>query len=166
MNTRKQLLVPGVVAALIIPLVHAAEPPHCNELFDDAQRLGCYDAVFGKPAIVGAKANAPAAPVAPAVAAAAATATAAAIAPQAAPQAAPKPAAKPEAFKSAITAVSTSADGRFIATLDNGQRWLQLEKDSRAEVKVGDTVTVKPTMFGGTALVTRTDYTVRVKRLD
>jgi hypothetical protein len=162
MNTRKQLLLPGVVAALMIPLAHAAEPPHCNELFDDAQRLGCYDAVFGKPTIVGAKASAPAAPVAPAVAAAAATATAAAIA----PQAAPKPAAKPEAYKASVTAVSTAADGRFIATLENGQRWLQLEKDAAADVKVGDTVTVKPMMFGGTALVTRADYTIRVKRLD
>jgi hypothetical protein len=42
-----------------------------------------------------------------------------------------------------------AADGRFIATLENGQKWLQLEKDSRAEVKVGETVTLKPMMFGG-----------------
>jgi biotin carboxyl carrier protein len=165
MNIRKQSLVSGVIATLMIPLVHAADPPHCNELFDDAQRLGCYDAVFGKPAIVGAKSNAPAAPVAPAAAATASAATATAAA-AAAPQAAAKPAAKPEAYKSSITAVSTAADGRFIATLDNGQRWLQLEKETGVEVKVGDTVTVKPTMFGGTALVTPTRYTVRVKPLE
>jgi hypothetical protein len=159
MNTRKQCLVSGVIAALMVPLVHAAEPLHCNELFNDAQRLGCYDAVFGKPAIVGAQANAPSAPVA---AAAAATATAAAAVPAPAPA---KSAAKPETFKSSITALGKSADGRFIATLENGGQWLQTERDSRNEVKVGDAVTLQPGMFSSWTLETKSGYTARVKQL-
>ncbi len=61
--------------------------------------------------------------------------------------AAPK-AAKPEAFKSSITSLANAADGRFIATLENGEQWLQSERDPRVEVKVGDTVTLQPGMFG------------------
>jgi biotin carboxyl carrier protein len=170
MKTRKQCLVPGVIAALAIPFsVHAADPPRCNELFNDAQRLGCYDAVFGKPVQSGAKVTAPVAPasvapVAPAAAAAAAAATTAAVmAPQSAPKA--DKAAKPETFKSSVTVLGSSADGRFIATLENGQQWLQTEKDSRIEVKVGDTVTLQPMMFGAYTMVTHTGYSIRVKRL-
>jgi hypothetical protein len=184
MKTRKQRLVPGVIAALSIPLsVHAADPPRCNELFDDAQRLGCYDAVFGKPVRSSAQATAPVAPVMPVAAAAsaapaapvapvaaasataaAATATAAVMAPPPAPKA-DAAAAKPEKFNSSITALGSSADGRFIATLENGQQWLQTERDSRIEVKVGDTVTLQPMMFGAYTMVTRTGYSIRVKKL-
>ena len=177
MKTRTQCLVSGVIAALAIPLsVHAADPPRCNELFDDAQRLGCYDAVFGKPQS-GAKAVAPVAPVAAAAAPAAAVAPAAVVAPvavaatataAAAPQPAPKPqaaVAKPEAFKSSVTALSQTADGRFVATLENGQQWLQLERDTRVEVKVGDPVTLQPMMFGSWTLATKSGYTLRVKQL-
>ena len=176
MNTRKQCLVSGVIAALMFPVsVLAADPPRCNELPNDAQRLGCYDAVFGKPAGAGAQA-ARVAPVAPAVAAAppvapvapvAVGATAAAATVAAAPTAAPAApkAAKPETFKSSITSLANSADGRFIATLENGERWLQTERDSRNEVKVGDTVTLQPGMFASWTLETKSGYTARVKRL-
>jgi biotin carboxyl carrier protein len=175
MKTRKQCLVFGVIAALSIPFsVHAANPPRCNELFDDAQRLGCYDAVFGKPVQSGAKVTAPVAPVVPAASAApvapvaaastAAAATAAVMAPQPAPKA-DAAAAKPEKFNSSVTALGSSADGRFIATLENGQQWLQTERDSRIEVKVGDTVSLQPMMFGAYTMVTRTGYSIRVKRL-
>jgi biotin carboxyl carrier protein len=176
MKTRKQCLVSGVIAALSIPFsVHAADPPRCNELFDDAQRLGCYDAVFGKPLRSGAQATAPVAPAVPVasaapaapVAAASATAaatTAAVMAPQPAPKA-DAAAAKPEKFNSSVTALGSSADGRFIATLENGQQWLQTERDSRIEVKVGDAVSLQPMMFGAYTMVTRTGYSIRVKRL-
>ncbi|MEO8307638.1 MAG: hypothetical protein ABI616_06315 [Pseudomonadota bacterium] len=166
MKTRKQCLAAGFIAALTIPLaVHAADPPHCNDIFEDAQRLGCYDAVFGKP-IHSAATSTAAAPVAPlAVAAGATAATAVIAAPQAAPQKKDK-AAKPVSFKASVTTLSQSADGRFIATLDNGQKWLQTEKDSRDEVKVGDTVTLQPMMFGAWSLVTKSGYLQRVKPLN
>ena len=72
MKTRNKILVSAAVATLMIPLaVNAADPPRCNELPNDAQRLGCYDAVFGKPVGAGAQA-ARVAPVAPAAGAPAA----------------------------------------------------------------------------------------------
>ena len=177
MKTKNQFLACGVIAAFVFPVsVLAADPPRCNELPNDAQRLGCYDAVFGKPVGAGAQAArvapvAPAAaaatavaPVAPvAVAATATTATAVAAAPAPAPA---KSAAKPQEFTSSITALGKSADGRFIATLENGGQWLQTERDSRNEVKVGDAVTLQPGMFSSWTLETKAGYSVRVKRLN
>lgn len=177
MKTKTQCLVSGVIVSLMLPLsVLAADAPRCNELPNDAQRLGCYDAVFGKPVGAGAQAArvAPVAPVAPVAAAApaapvapvavGATAAVAVAAPPAAPAPA-KPAAKPETFKSSITALSNAADGRFIATLENGQKWLQSERDTRFEVKVGEPVTLHPGMFSSWSLATESGYIVRVKQL-
>jgi hypothetical protein len=169
MNTRKQCLVSLSIAALAIPFsLQAADPPRCNDLFEDAQRLACYDAAFGKPVRSGATS----APVAPHVAPVAATATAATVTTAAAaPASAPKAvesgsaAALPETFKSAVVSVGQSADGRFIATLDNGQQWVQLEHDTRAEVKVGDEITFHRMLMGNYSVTTRYGYTTRVKRL-
>ena len=68
MNTRKQFLIGALAAAITSSTVRAADPPRCNELFEDAQRLACYDAVFGKPL---RPLVSPAAPLAPAASAAA-----------------------------------------------------------------------------------------------
>jgi hypothetical protein len=166
MNTRKQYLVSVSIAALAIPLsLHAADPPRCNDLFEDAQRLACYDAAFGKPARTGAT-SVPVAPQLAPVAATATVATSAAAAPSA-PKAVESgsAAALPKTFKSSVTALSQSADGRFVATLENGQQWLQLERDSRPEVRVGDTVTLERKIMGNYVLTTRTGYPLGVKRL-
>ena len=181
MNIRRQFLLSGVIAALTLPLsVRAADPPRCNELFDDAQRLGCYDAVFGKPVRPVANSTTPVAPVAPAVAPATAVAPAAAATAAAAGTAAttaganvpvaPAPtsipkAAKSTAYKSTVSALGQSGDGRFVATLDNGEQWLQLEKNSRQEIKVGDAVTLKPMALGSWTIVTQSGYSQRVKRV-
>jgi hypothetical protein len=166
MNKRKQCLVSVSIAALAIPLsLHAADPPRCNDLFEDAQRLACYDAAFGKPVRPGSTS----APVAPHVAPVAATATAATA--TAAPPSTPKAgesgsaAALPDTFKSAVVSVGQSADGRFIATLANGQQWVQLEHDPRAEIKVGDEITFHKMLMGNYSVTTRYGYTTRVKRL-
>jgi hypothetical protein len=170
MNTHKQCLVSVSIAALAIPLsLHAADPPRCNDLFEDVQRLACYDAAFGKPVKPGAT-SAPVAPYVAPVAATAGAATAAAATTAAAPLA-PKAgepataAALPETFKSAVVTVGQSADGRFITTLANGQQWVQLEHDPRAEVKVGDEVTFHRMLMGNYSVTTRYGYTTRVKRL-
>jgi hypothetical protein len=169
MKIRTRFLVAGVVGSLAIPFaLHAAEPQRCNDLFDDAQRLACYDAAFGKPTHTAAAANAPVAPMAPAAAAATATvATAAATAPAAAKTGTTSGSAPalPQTFKSPVTALGKSADGRFIATLENGQQWLQLEHDSRVELKVGESVTLNKMVMGNYEMTTHTGYTLRVKRL-
>lgn len=165
MKPRKQFLVSGVIAALTLPLsVRAADPPRCNELFDDPQRLACYDAVFGKPVRPAADSTGPVAPAAPVAAAVAPAAVvpAAVVAPAPAP---PPKEAKPTSYAATVTALGQSADGRFIATLDNGEQWLQLEKSSREEIKVGDTVTLKPMMLGSWTIATSSGSSQRVKRL-
>jgi len=165
------------MAAVAMPLAaQAAESHPCNQLYDDAQRLGCYDGAFGRPVR-----PADARPSTPAGAAAATTGVAVAStvppAPQSAPVPAPAPApavapAKtaepelPDTITSVITALSRTPDGRFIATLENGQVWLQSERDSLADAKVGDKVTLRKMLFGNYTFVTRTGYTLRVKRVN
>jgi hypothetical protein len=178
MNTRNPGSVPAAVAVLsvlVIPLsLHAAEPAHpCAGLYDDAQRLGCYDGAFGRPVRPPAANAAATAGVAGTAgnAGAAAVATAAVVTAAPAPVAAPKaskpaPESQPDTYKSSVKEVSRTADGRFMAKLENGEEWLQLERDSTADVKIGETVTLKKMLFGNYSLVTRTGYTVRVKRLE
>lgn len=163
----------GASAALTMPLAaHAAESHPCNQLVDDAQRLGCYDGAFGRPARPSS-----AQPAATAGAATGATSGAATATVPATPQSVPAPAptqapAKssepplPETITSVITELSRTPDGRFIATLENGQVWLQSERDSQADAKVGDKVTLRKMLFGNYTFVTRTGYTLRVKRVN
>jgi hypothetical protein len=130
------LLMGSLSAALAADAV-----PRCSGLFDDAQRLACYDAQFGKPVRI-------------------------ASAPQAAPQAAVQvPAVPPreETVTSRITAVSRISNDRFLVTLDNGQKWTQLERDSSVEVQIGDTVKVRPAMLGSWMLETRSGVRTRVR---
>ena len=48
--------------------------------------------------------------------------------------------AKRTAYTSTVTAMGRSGDGRFVATLDNGEQWLQLEKDSGEGLRVSDSL--------------------------
>jgi hypothetical protein len=166
MKTCTRYLVGGVVAALVVPLsVRAAEPARCNDLFDDAQRLACYDAAFGKPVHVGAASGAPAAPVAGVAATATVAATAAAPPASNGGSTSGTAAALPDKFTSSVTAVGKAADGRLIVTLANAQQWLQQEPDTRVEIKVGDTVTLAKMLMGNYGLTTHSGYQLRVKRL-
>ena len=73
--------------------------------------------------------------------------------------------AKRTAYTSTVTAMGRSGDGRFVATLDNGEQWLQLEKDSGEGIRVGETVTLKPMSLGSWALVPPSGDSQRVKRV-
>jgi hypothetical protein len=164
----------GAVALLAVaPHLYAQQAPRCSDLYDDAQRLACYDAAFGKPARPSAAAAATSrAPAAPAVAPAAApvvraspASAPAAVAP-AAPVAPPAPRAaaeRPKSVSAGITGVTRRADGRFVATLDNGQVWSQLERDPAAEVAAGDNVTVRRGMLGSYILITTRGVQTKVK---
>jgi hypothetical protein len=180
MNARTRLLISGSAILLIAPMAAgAAQAPRCSDLYDDAQRLACYDAAFGKPARPGAAPLAPQAPSAvqaPAQSPAQAAAQASTQVPPRAPVApapgariAPPPAAAPPAeqapssLTAAIASVRRISDERFVVTLDNGQVWEQLERDRAAEVKVGDRVTVRKAALGSFVLVTANKVQTKVR---
>ncbi len=180
MNANTRSLVARTFALLAIPLVaSAAESTHrCAEQANDAQRLACYDAAFGKPRVALADSVAPAPVPAPAVrspAVAATTAPSVAVVPPPVVVAAPIPkTGSSDAGKQAVPksgAVSRIAslrrmrDGRYEATLENGEVWGQLEPDPRVEMRVGDAVTLRPASLGSFMLVTASGLPTRVKRV-
>jgi len=161
----------ALVLLAVAPQVGAQQAPRCSDLYDDAQRLACYDAAFGKPArpssaAPGARAPASASTSAtpPAVRATPVPAAPPAAAAPAAPvaQATPRAAGDRKNVSATISDVSHRADGRFVVTLDNGQVWSQLERDSTAAVATGDQITVRPGVFGSNILITRAGMQVKV----
>jgi hypothetical protein len=177
MNARSTLLFSGSAILLIAPLLAgAAQAPRCSDLYDDAQRLACYDAAFGKPVRPGTAPVAPqAAPTvgqSPAQApaqSAVQSATRAPVAPVpgariAPPVPEPPPAEKaPSSLTASISSLRRLSDERFVVTLDNGQVWEQIERDRAAEVKVGDRVTVRKAMLGSFVLVTASKVQTKVR---
>jgi len=147
---------------LFAPLIAGAaqQAPRCSDVFDDAQRLACYDAVFGKPTR-----SSPAAGIAAPVAAAPVVAVPVPAATAAAPPASSgSPSTASASVVGNVSAVRWLADERFVVTLDNGQVWEQLERDRSAEVKAGDRVTVRGAMLGSFVLVTAGKVQTKVKR--
>ena len=69
---------------------------------------------------------------------------------------------------SSITAAVTAVErrrGLLVVTLSNDQTWAQTEMDSRAEVRVGDTVTIRRGALGSYLLDTSAGIAARVRRL-
>jgi hypothetical protein len=167
MNKNTQGRFFGALAILAVaPHVHAQQAPRCSDLYDDAQRLACYDAAFGKPTRSAAAVAAPRAPTAPAAPATVPAPTPApAVRTAPAPVAPATPAAEklPKNVSAAISEVGRRADGRFVVTLDNGQVWSQLERDMAAQVAIGDAVTVRQGMLGSYILITRSGVQTKVK---
>ncbi len=167
MNAHTQALVAGVLALIAVPLAaHAAEASHrCAEQNDDAQRLACYDAAFGKPRATVSR------PVVPAPA----PSQTAAVRPAEVPVA-PATIQKPEPRKdeaapratrvdSKIASLRRLRDNRYELTLANGEVWAQLEPDPRAEMAVGDAITIRPALMGSFMLETASGLRIRVKRV-
>jgi hypothetical protein len=144
------------------PVVRAAGSTHaCARLQERTERLDCYDAAFGKPAVEG-------------------TTTPASV--QAAPVTSQQSfgltqqqidrnsseggAAKLDSVTSVVVALKRGHDGQFTVTLENGQVWAQTEVDSRATLVVGDPVTIRHAAMGSFLLVTKRGIATRVKRLD
>jgi hypothetical protein len=164
MKAPTQTVVSSVLSLLAIPFaVHAAQPSHrCAEQVSDAQRLACYDLAFGKPA------RAPAAPAAAAAAKPPSVQTPAAQGEKKAQPQVPAsaPTARPTQITASIAALRQKLDGRYEATLQNGEVWLQLEPDRSVELAVGDTVTIRPAALGSHMLVTKAGIRTRVKRVE
>lgn len=114
----------------------AASPHPCATLENDAQRLACYDRTFGTPE-----------------------------APRPLPDAPGEGSAKsPEKFTAVVAKVEWR-NGVFIATLDNGQVWMQSERDSRVQIAAQDTVTIRRASLGSHLLSGKQGIAARVKRL-
>lgn len=64
-----------------------------------------------------------------------------------------------------VTALSESADGRLIFTLDNGQVWMELLPDHDLLAQPGETATVKRQMFGSYWLQLQTGRGCKVTRV-
>jgi hypothetical protein len=149
----------------------AADTHPCASLPDDAQRLACYDSAFGKPVANASPAVTRAQPSAvpqPSPAPQMKAPSVAVAPPPPSPMPPPVPAKpredEPTSWTAPVTAVDRLSDGRFVATLGNGQVWTQLETDSRADIRVGDTVAIKRAVLGSYMLSTSGGYRVRVRK--
>lgn len=63
-----------------------------------------------------------------------------------------------------VTAIRLGQSGKFIATLDNGQVWAQIEAEG-VGIDVGDAVTIKPGLLGSYLLIDRHHWSSKVHRL-
>lgn len=172
-----------LLAANLAVAVDAAcvdDVQRCARLTDDLARLECYDQVARRLAGTNAQPQADAS-----AAAVSGTATTAnrpsspshVTAPppatpgadfglsEAAKQARDPEKAKQDSISAGVAAVARRLTGEMVVTLADGQVWAQLDPDTRAKVKVGDTVTIRRAALGSYLLVTPSGIATRVKRL-
>jgi hypothetical protein len=144
-NAAPRVLIAGALIFTLPADLPAQEPGHpCSAIASDPERLACYDRAFGK------------SPQPPDGAASARDFGASD------PDSAAK---KVNSITAIITKVERRRDGLFVVTLDNGQVWSQAELDSRAEVRAGDSVSVRRGALGSYLLSTSAGIGTRVKRL-
>ena len=122
----------------------------CAHVRDDTDRLACYDQAFGKP---------------PDAAAATPQENFGYKEKEAELKTGKTEPAAPASVTAAVTAFERRRDGKFTVTLDNAQIWAQTEINSQADVKVGDSVTVRRAALGSFLLVTKAGIGTRVKRV-
>jgi hypothetical protein len=123
-----------------------ADPPAhpCAGIQPDAERLACYDQAFGKGAT---------------------PADGASGLREFGDEARQEPQKKISRISATVASVERRREGHFVVTLDNGQVWVQSELNSRADVRVGDLVTVRRGALGSYLLDTRAGIATRVKRI-
>jgi len=147
----------------------------CAGMSDDHARLACYDSIFrgGGAQQQGAPSGSPEA------AAQASAATGAAAPPargnpqedfgltEAAKEARdPEAAARvPQSINGKVASVARRPTGEFVATLDNGQVWTQIDSYPTVRLSPGDTVTIKKASLGSFLLVTPSKAIARVRRM-
>ena len=70
-----------------------------------------------------------------------------------------------ERLQAKVLSVSTTASGDWVATLDNGQVWLQVPTGTRFSLRVGDSVIITPGALGSFLLRKgSSESSVRVRR--
>ena len=136
--------------------IAAATPPRCASITEPAPRLACYDALWP-----------PAAPVATATPASTAS-TGFGFTPEQA-RARSTSDATPEAqrvLQATVSSLRQRATGEFVATMDNGQVWVQAEVNSKARLQPGNVVTIRRGVLGYYLLVTPGGIGTRVRRIE
>lgn len=70
-----------------------------------------------------------------------------------------------ERLQAKVQSISTTASGDWVATLDNGQVWIQVPTGTRFSLRVGDEVTITPGALGSFLLSKASGgSSVRVRR--
>jgi hypothetical protein len=145
-----------IVAATLPALVSGTEADHCRSLIDDRERLACYDAFAGDsaPAI-----ELPTPINAESLFGRDAAQTSAALQQQTGIN-------PPRTLDAAIGSVETRASGKLLITLQNDQRWEQI--DGRPlDLAAGDQVRIRKGAFGSYLLHKPTGgRSMRVRRID
>ena len=68
-------------------------------------------------------------------------------------------------FAATVTKISVhKKTGRFVVTLDNGQRWTQIENKPDVKVAVGDEIKMQKSTIGSYMLMTQDGVETRVRR--
>ena len=142
----------GAMLLGVIPVAMAQALPAavqaCRTESDEAERLKCYDREVDRlqaalrPAPSSTQSNASP--------------------PQRRPRTARGP---PSGFSAKITALSFREGGAFVAALDNGQVWTQFVGEGKARIRVGDTVRIRPLLFGSFLLVGPSDWSTKVHQV-
>jgi len=140
----------------------------CTALDDDAARLACYDRLAGFVKLgAPAASTAPAAPPMPAPEAAAEAVTDFGLSDAAKRARAPEKwrEATPDSVVLVVASVRTDQLGRFTATMEDGQVWVQNETKSSATLRPGEQVTIKRGALESYMLVTPRKVATRVRRV-
>jgi hypothetical protein len=158
-------LVIGMLACVPADSVRSEPMPAsvrvCRPQVDEVQRLRCYDAAVDSstqastaPGPAPGATSAERRPVEPAEEVAAARA--------------PSPAPAVPAmgaltmFSAKVAALSFRPSGAVNVTLDNGQVWTQYGPEGRVPLRTGDTVTLRPGLFGASVLVGPSGWITKV----
>lgn len=152
-----------MLAIGLIASMDAAAAADCGRIERDQDRLACYDSVF-RPAPTRTSAEAAAAATAPAVADPEREFGLSAEQRESRNRASPK---EVSGIETRIVAVQEQARDRYLLTLENGQKWAQVEPTSRQRFYVGDTITIrKAAMDSFLAMGPQSGGKIRVRRLD
>jgi len=142
-----------VILAAALAAVGPTDASQCAAITDDTRRLACYDALFRSSGRA-APTEAQAAPTQPAGVAAAVAVPAAAAPEQdfglSGQQRARRDGADEsvDEIRAVVVELHASRVGKPAYTLDNGQRWRQVEATSRPMLKVGATVVIRKAALG------------------
>lgn len=119
-----------------------SEQTACRQIQDDAERLACYDSIFGPPAASAVAPDAAASPQqkVPAV-------EDFGLSEEQRNQRKKNPAPVVDMIDSHVAAIERLPRDRFTLTLENGQKWTQLEPTPMPRFHVGETVTIRKAAF-------------------